>query len=509
MNKSDSKLHLSHYLRSNAESFPNKIWLKDDDFAANWLETVIATERIVAFLEATIPLQNQENKPRGIVVRGDCGALHVLALIAILVSDFVYIPENRTLRRDSETNVLSEYPLLAVDKDSITVVDNSITRINKILTKKGLFDDANIRDVKPKKFMSSSPQNLPSAFFYTSGSTGTPKIIVIPHSNLIRGAQFVSEALGITSNDIIAGTLTLDFDYGVNQVLNTVISCATYVCCPFSSPRTFWTNIARLENCTMIPTMPFLIEKYFISTVGLQLPKVRLVTSSGGPFLDQHIEQVKKLCPETNISPMYGLSEGFRATILPEELFSAHPTSVGFPIGDTEIQIRDSGFHPLSNNCEGEIWQASGCVSWGYFCDVASTREKFILDETYPNKIWIRSGDLGYLDENGLLYIVGRITHQIKRFGIRISINEVERAYMDLPGVDQCVVIPLPKNATESDIGVIVVGKNLTSELLTRLGTQIPVELRASKIRIADSIPGNYNEGKPDRERLLKEYFQA
>jgi acyl-CoA synthetase (AMP-forming)/AMP-acid ligase II len=508
MNKLDATLHLAHYLTNNAENFPNKIWLKDDDLAINWLETVIATEKIVDFLEAILPVKNQENRPQGIVVRGDCGALHVLALIAILVSDFVYVPENRTLRRDSETSVLSEYPVLVVDKGSITVVDISVNRLDKILTKKELFDDAAHGKAKPKKLISFSLQNAPSAFFYTSGSTGTPKIIVIPHSNLIRGAQFVSKALALTSDDIIAGTLTLDFDYGVNQVLNTIINCATYICCPFSSPNKFWTEIARSENCTIIPAMPFLIEKYFIGTQGSHLPKVRLVTSSGGPFLDQHKEQVMKLCPETNISPMYGLSEGFRATILPEKLFSAYPTSVGFPIGDTEIQVRDSEFRPLSNNCEGEIWQASGCVSWGYFCDIASTREKFILDETYPNKIWIRSGDLGYLDENGLLYIVGRITHQIKRFGIRISINEVERAYLDLPGVDQCVVIPLTKNSTESDIGVIVVGKNLTSEILTQLEKQVPVELRASKIRITDFIPGNYNEGKPDRELLRKEHFQ-
>ena len=319
----------------------------------------------------------------------------------------------------------------------------------------------------------------------------------------------MSTALGLKTEDIIAGTLTLDFDYGVNQVLNAIVNCATYICCPFSSPDQFWSEIASSENCTVIPTMPFLIEKYFIGSEVIRLPKVRLVTSSGGPFLNQHKEQVKSLCPKTEIVPMYGLSEGFRATILPSSLFSMYPSSVGFPIGDTEIQIRDSQFRILPIRQEGEIWQASGCVTWGYFDDVLSTRETFILDEIYPNKVWIRSGDLGYLDENGLLYIVGRISHQIKRFGIRISINEVEKAYMELPEVEQCVVVPLTKNSTESDIGAIVVGKTLTPEVLTQIQRRIPIELRASKIAITSAISGNYNEGKPDREFLRKEFFNT
>ena len=499
-------LHLAHYLEENAKNFPAKIWLKGDDLNINWIETISILNRIVTFLETFVPINKQVNTPRGLVVRGDCGPLHILVLVAILISDYVYIPENRTLRRDSESTVLSEYPVVSVNKNSILIHDSS-SGGEKELTKNQILYDIPTDNFEFDDSIISSPQNSPAAFFYTSGSTGTPKIIVIPHSNLIRGAQYVSIALGLKSEDTIAGTLTLDFDYGVNQVLNAIINCATYVCCPFSSSDKFWSDIARSENCTVIPAMPFLIEKYFIGAEVANLPKVRMVTSSGGPFLDQHKEQVKSLCPASEIIPMYGLSEGFRATILPGNLYSTYPNSVGFPIGDTEIQIRDSKFRILPKESEGEIWQASGCVSWGYFDDIATTREKFILDETYPNKVWIRSGDLGYLDENGLLYIIGRISHQIKRFGIRISINEVEKAYMGLPGVEQCVVVPLSKNTTESDIGVIVAGKNLSSEILSQLQRQIPIELRASRSIITSVIPGNYNEGKPDRELLRREYF--
>jgi hypothetical protein len=71
------------------------------------------------------------------------------------------------------------------------------------------------------------------------------------------------------------------------------------------------------------------------------------------------------------------------------------------------------------------------------------------------------------------------------------------------------VVVPLSKNATESDIGVVVVGANLTLEILTQLQRGIPVELRSSRTIITEAIPGNYNEGKPDREYLRREFFSA
>jgi acyl-CoA synthetase (AMP-forming)/AMP-acid ligase II len=507
MIKSKTTLHLAHYIEINARNFPTKKWLKGDGIALNWTETIFAVKRIIHFLESSLPVNSKVNAPRGLVVRGDCGPLHVLALVAILVSDFVYIPENRTLRRDSDSTVLSDYPVLTVNKKSLKI--NGANSVEEELSGNQLFDEKLSGNTESEELALSSLQNSPGAFFYTSGTTGIPKVIVVPHSNLIRGAQFVSAALNLKSEDIIAGSLTLDFDYGVNQVLNAIVTSSTYICCPFSSTDHFWADLARSENCTVIPAMPFLIEKYFIGAELAQLPKVRLVTSSGGPFLDRHKEQVISLCPEAEIAPMYGLSEGFRATILPARLYSAYPGSVGLPIGDTEIQIRDSDFNVLQDNNEGEVWQASGCVSWGYLNDIESTREKFVLDEMYPNKVWIRSGDLGYIDENGLLYIVGRISHQIKRFGIRISINEVEKAYMGLPGVEQCVVVPLSKNATESDIGVVVVGANLTMEILTQLQRRIPVELRSTRTIITEAIPGNYNEGKPDREYLRREFFSA
>jgi acyl-CoA synthetase (AMP-forming)/AMP-acid ligase II len=255
--------------------------------------------------------------------------------------------------------------------------------------------------------------------------------------------------------------------------------------------------------------MPFLIEKYFRNSMNLNLEKVKLVTSSGAPFRPNHEQIVLKLCPSTSIAPMYGLSEAFRATILEPSEYKKRPESVGKPIGNTEISIRDTEFKSLPPGIVGEIYQSNGCMSWGYFGDQESTSLRFVNDAVFPGKKWLKSGDLGYLDSEGFLYIVGRVEAQIKRFGIRISVSEIEKHYQNIPGVRQVVAIPLSKNATESDIGVVITVEGYEKNRFRELEKSVPIELRANKVVVVDEIDGNYNQGKPDRKKIRETYFES
>jgi acyl-CoA synthetase (AMP-forming)/AMP-acid ligase II len=148
-------------------------------------------------------------------------------------------------------------------------------------------------------------------------------------------------------------------------------------------------------------------------------------------------------------------------------------------------------------------------MSWGYFGDQESTSLRFVNDAVFPGKKWLKSGDLGYLDSEGFLYIVGRVEAQIKRFGIRISVSEIEKHYQNIPGVRQVVAIPLSKNATESDIGVVITVEGYEKNRFRELEKSVPIELRANKVVVVDEIDGNYNQGKPDRKKIRETYFES
>lgn len=480
-------------LKRNALDCPKKLAFADDSLEIDWQRAFRIVLNISREINAKFQDHNIKSAYSGIVVRGDCSVVHVLLIYAIILNRMVYIPHNRTLDRNSG-HQFNELPHLVVSKNAITFLEETWTIEN--------FDSA--ENLNPEILES---YEVAAAFYYTSGTTGVPKVIVNSDSNILRGAKFVTEALDLKSDDIFAGTLLLDFDYGVNQIFCNLYLGATYIVAPFSSTNVYWVKMVQKYRPTIVPVMPFLIENYFIQESDLSFESVRLCTSSGAPLTKEHALKILNLFPKAEIIPMYGLSEGFRATITPPGEYGSRPASVGKPIGDTQIRIVKNGFEECGPMEVGEIIQASGCTSWGYFSDLSSTEEKFIRDPDFPNRLWIRSGDLGYLDLDNYLYVIGRVESQIKLFGIRISIDEIESRYKQIPGVQNAVVIPIEVNETESEFGVAIVA-DLTLAEIKKATHALPREYKTNNIRLIPEIIGNYNGGKPDRTSIFERYFR-
>jgi len=477
----------------NAVENPGKLAFVDKSLELDWQHAFKLVVIISREIKKKIKETNPSKSCNMIVVKGDGSVLHVLLIFAIILGRLVYIPHNRTLDRNKD-HQFNKFPHVEVSK-------NSIFYLNETWTFERL---ENIEWVEQKTF---DTHEVPAAFYYTSGTTGVPKVIVNSDTNILRGAKFVSEALHLKKSDVIAGTLLLDFDYGVNQIFCALYLGATYIAAPFSSTDIHWLKMVYKYRPTIIPAMPFLIENYFTQGEKSSFDFVRMCTSSGAPFTKEHANKVAGLFPKATIVPMYGLSEGFRATIMPPGEYESRPSSVGKSIGDTQIRIVKNGFEECALMEVGEIIQSSGCTSWGYFEDLTSTEEKFVRDPDFPNRLWIKSGDLGYLDEENYLYINGRVESQIKLFGIRISIDEIESRYKQIPGILNAVVIPISANETESNFGVAVVSK-LTLDEVKKSTFGLPREYRTRNIQIVPEILGNYNGGKPDRKLIYERYFR-
>lgn len=431
------------------------------------------------------------------IVKGDGEIAHVVFLLFCLVNQITFIPYNRTLTRNPRLkNELGSIKTIECKENAIFDFKQSaifdVFRVNRVVNE---IDNLNRVD-------QNSIGEVLACLFPTSGTTGAPKLIAVSNSQLYRGAVFVSQALDLNSKDRIAGLLSLDFDYGINQLLSALHVGATYITCNLSNPKVDYLSVLQREKVSVVPLMPFLIERFF-SGMNLNIRTVRLVTTSGGAITQKHRSAIKSIFSNAKFIPMYGLSEGFRATISNEFIDENFPESVGIPIGDTVISIRDDNGNVLDKGEVGEIWQSGGCLSWGYWKDPEANFEKFIYDKETPNRLWLKSGDLGYLNDFGCLVIVGRKTFQVKKFGVRISIDEVENALAKLFSNLTIVVIPVQRTTTESDFDVVYENMNdLEKEIFFKIRSNLPPEMWPRKIHRIESIPLNVYGGKPDRFAL-------
>ncbi len=445
---------------------------------------------------------NFEHEESIFLVKGDGEVAHIVFLLSALHLGVAFIPVNKAWDRSPTLGLPMSTKWIECKGSTISFENHEWSLLDPYfaLDTENAINEISFND-GPNNW---DRQESLACCFPTSGTTGQPKMIAVTNHQLAKGAVFVSSALDLHRSDVITGMLSLDFDYGLNQVFTTIAIGGTYVCCQLSMASN--ESLERLQNAqpTVIATMPFLVDTYFSGLKSGSFPTVRLVTSSGGPLIDRHRKEIHRVCPSAKIIPMYGLSEGFRATISTGEIDQMHPDSVGIPIGDTEISIRDPEGRPLPPYGVGEIWQSGGCISWGYWNDPISTRARFVDDSEFPNKRWLKSGDLGFLNKEGYLFVVGRLSFQIKKFGHRVSIDEVESHISEVVGGLVCVAVPIQISNTESDFDAFIEAPAAElTHLIEKIRTTLSSELWPRRLFCIDKVPLNVYGGKPDRQSLI------
>ena len=179
----------------------------------------------------------------------------------------------------------------------------------------------------------------------------------------------------------------------------------------------------------------------------MKLKNLRYITQAGGKLNKELKEKFIKTCVDKKISffVMYGQTEASpRISIMPWELLKKFPDSVGVPLPGGKIMIKNK--IKTNKKVEGEIIYQGKNVFWGY--------SKSFKDLNYgnKNKNILKTGDLGYLDKNGLLYVTGRKKRILKIFGVRISLDQVENELNKnnfkciCTGNDKKLIIYLQKN---------------------------------------------------------------
>ena len=274
-----------------------------------------------------------------------------------------------------------------------------------------------------------------AAIIYTSGTTGNPKGVVLTHGNFIANFLEVIKYLNLTNDDSIVNILPFYYSYG-NSVLHThmLVGATIVIENSFMYPAKTIKKITdyKVTGFSGVPaTYSILLNK--VDLKEHDISSLRYVTQAGGSMPVANIRKFIQLAPNIDFYVMYGQTEATaRLTYLEPGKLQAKIGSVGKPLNGIDIQIRDSDNLVLNSNQEGELFASGDNIMFGYW------NNKELTDQVIINN-YIRTGDFGYKDDDGYIYLTGRRSDMIKVGGNRISPLEIEEVVTQSQGIVEVV----------------------------------------------------------------------
>lgn len=336
------------------------------------------------------------------------------------------------------------------------------------------------------------PVDDPSALallIYTSGTTGLPKGVMLDHANIEAMTQMGREGLQITSADHSLLILPLFHVNGiVVSVLTPLASGARVTIRRRFDIETFFSDIERLRPTffSAVPTIYTMLGA-LPADVRPDVSSLRYGVCGAAPASAELLTGFEARYGFPLVEA-YGLSEGTCGSTLNPVDGVRKAGTVGLPLPGQKIAISDAKGAHLPIGSTGEVLVAGPNVMRGYLNQPEATAKTIIEG-------WLHTGDIGRIDEDGYLSIVGRLKEMIIRGGENIYPKEIEDVLVEHPGVLEAAVVGAP----DQRLGEIVIafvsfrpGATLTVEALNaHCSSRLARHKLPAAIRIIDSLPKN------------------
>jgi acyl-CoA synthetase (AMP-forming)/AMP-acid ligase II len=288
----------------------------------------------------------------------------------------------------------------------------------------------------------------------TSGTTSRPKIVPLTHANICTSASSSGAALALTETDRCLNVLPLFHGHGlIATVLASLAAGASVVCTPGCDVNSFfaWLTAFRPTWYSAVPTMHQAIlaqarhDRERVSDF-----RLRLVRSASAPLPPRVLAELERTF-ETSVIEFYGMTETASSPIacnpLPPQQRKAG--SVGLPVG-LDVAIMDEGGALLPCGETGQVVVRGASVMPGYDGDPVATQAALAGD-------WFKTGDQGFFDDDGYLFLAGRLQEIINRGGEKIAPREVDEVLLDHPAVAEAVTFAVPHATLGEDVASAVV----------------------------------------------------
>jgi acyl-CoA synthetase (AMP-forming)/AMP-acid ligase II len=348
-----------------------------------------------------------------------------------------------------------------------------------------------------------------AVLLFTSGTTGEPK----RHRNLTSYVISTVEFLGSEDGEAALVSVPPYHIAGVSAILTGVYSGRRILHLDAFTPEA-WVAMAAAEGITHAMVVPTMLGRILdvLETTGETLPEMRAISYGGGRMPLPTIERAMNLLPHVDFANAYGLTETSStisilgpddhrmAVYAEDEAGRRRLGSVGKPLPSLELEIRGPDGAVLGPNQSGEIYVRGEQVSGEY-------AGKKVTDDDG----WFATNDGGWMDDEGYLYVEGRLDDVIVRGGENISPGEIEDVLREHPAVSDVAILGLPDDQWgEAVAAVIVAGEDRPST--DDLAAWVKARLKSTKTPeiwdFRDALPYN-DTGKLLRRQLRAELAKA
>lgn len=343
---------------------------------------------------------------------------------------------------------------------------------------------------------------------YTSGTTGVPKGILHTHHNRTQFASMFAIDYRIDSSAVTIIATALYANGTWLTMLPTIFVGGTLVIMTKFDP-TYFLELVQKERCThtfMVPTQfTVLLEQPDFDSYDLS--SMRIWNSAGSPLRLQTKQQViKRFSGE--LLELWGLTEGVATTLKPEDM-ERKMESVGIPLVGWDMAIIDDQGKELPRGEVGEIVAFSSWIMPEYYKLPEKTAEAIWLDDR--GRTFLKTGDMGKLDEDGFLYILDRKKDMIISGGINIFASDIEEVLTRHPEIKDAAVIGIPNPKWgETPVAIVIPKGGISAsedEIMEWVNVRLAKYQRVSMVQFRDADFPRNALGKV-LKRELREAFQ-
>lgn len=332
---------------------------------------------------------------------------------------------------------------------------------------------------------------------YTSGTTGRAKGVGATHGNLAYGVSANSRRRKLAHSRHFLHAFPIGSNAGQTMLINALDARPAALTLPRFTPGRFARLIESYQAGTVF-VVPAMAIEFLNARVQERhdLSSVKLLGSTAASLPPAVAADLVKAFPNATIVNYYTSTEAAPAqTVMIVD--PRRPRSVGRPSSGSDLKVARADGTPAGAGEQGEIWLRSPAGTRAYYGD------RSLTDDTFRGG-WVRMGDLGYLDEDGYLYLVDRESDVIKSGAFKVSTLQVEAALYEHPAIAEAAVagIPHPVLGQVTAAAIVtrspVTAADLRAFLLHRLARhELP-----SRLLFLPELPKNH-VGKVEKRRLL------
>jgi malonyl-CoA/methylmalonyl-CoA synthetase len=393
----------------------------------------------------------------------------VVAYVAALRAGLVVVPLNTAYTRGEVARIVRDARPAAAALDD----DERAGWVGEACDARLLGVDLRLPEADAGQPIDRATRDDPALLVYTSGTTGEPKGALLTHGNLLSSATAVNLAWRWEYDDCLLLTLPLFHLHGLGVGINgTLCAGAAAVLRPKFEAEDV---SKRAEGVSMFFGVPAMYQRLATCGRASALSRLRLLVSGSAPLPAALAEE---LAAATRQVPLerYGMTETVMLTSNPYD-GPRRPGTVGFPLPDVEVRLADSA----------EVEVRGPNVIAGYYGRPDATAEAFTADG------WFRTGDLGELDDDGYLRLVGRSKDLIITGGYNVHPREVEEVLGMHPDVREVAVVGRASDAWGEEVTAVVVPERPVAVELLRAhaAAQLAPYKVPKTVEFASELPRN------------------